>query len=88
MRYMADERSFQILGAQAGVGSGNLIMLSEAMAKYALQAISKCQTEGYKSIIVKDEPVKSFMKYTDDYFGRTVFTTNCESHFHKAHLRV
>lgn len=54
-------------------------MLSEQMTAYAVQAIAKCQTEGYKSILVKDEAVQSFMKYTDDYFGRTVFTTNCKS---------
>lgn len=74
----ADERSFQILGAQSAVGSGNLLMLSEQMTAYAVQAIAKCQTEGYKSIMVKDEAAQSFAKYTDDYFGRTVFTTNCE----------
>lgn len=53
-------------------------MLSEQMTAYALKVITKCQTEGYKAIQVKDEAAKSFMKYTDNYFGRTVFTSNCE----------
>lgn len=59
-------------------------MLTEQMTKYAMQAISKCQTEGYKSLMVKDEAAESFMKYTDDYFGRTVFTTNCEFTRHQS----
>lgn len=53
-------------------------MLSEQMTAYVVQAVAKCQTEGYKSIVVKNEAAESFAKYTDDYFGRTVFTTNCE----------
>lgn len=53
-------------------------MLSEQMTAYALQAIAKCQVEGYRAIQVKDEAAASFMKFTDDYFARTVFTTNCE----------
>ncbi|MBS0164437.1 MAG: hypothetical protein JSS48_17940 [Nitrospira sp.] len=54
-------------------------MLVEQMSKYMIQVIDKCQREGYKSIQPKDEAVESFMKYTDDYFQRTVFTANCKS---------
>lgn len=70
---------FSILGPQAVVGSGNLLIMMEAELTYVAKAINKCQREGYKSLVVKQEPVESFMKYTDDYFRRTVFTTDCNS---------
>ncbi|WOO84284.1 FAD-binding monooxygenase moxY [Vanrija pseudolonga] len=70
---------FSILGPQAVVGSGNLLSMIEGQLTYVAKAIKKCQREGYKSMVVKKEPVDSFMKYTDDYFERTVFTTECHS---------
>jgi hypothetical protein len=70
---------FSILGPQAVVGSGNLLIMMEAELTYVAKAINKCQREGYSSMVVKKEPVDSFMKYTDDYFQRTVFTSECNS---------
>jgi hypothetical protein len=71
--------SFSILGPQSHVGSGNLLIVMEAELAYAAKALNKCQREGYRSMVVKDEAVQSFLQYTDNYFGRTVFTTECKS---------
>ena len=46
---------------------------------YAAKAMNKCQREGYKSMVIKDSAVDAFMEYTDNYFARTVFTSDCKS---------
>ncbi|GKT46255.1 FAD-binding monooxygenase moxY [Colletotrichum spaethianum] len=51
----------------------------EQQIAYVTKCIQKCIREGYKSIVVKDSAVESFLKYTDNYFDRTVFTGNCKS---------
>lgn len=70
---------FSILGTQTGVGSGSLLIVMEAQIAYMAKALNKCANEGYKSLVVKKEAVESFLKYTDAYFARTVFTDNCKS---------
>ncbi|GMK57245.1 hypothetical protein CspeluHIS016_0400790 [Cutaneotrichosporon spelunceum] len=70
---------FSILGAQTGVGSGSLLIIMEEQVAYMAKALNKCSHEGYKSLVVKEEAVASFLKYTDAYFGRTVFTEDCKS---------
>lgn len=74
----ADPR-FSVLGPGSGVGSGNLIIVMESQTAYMAKTISKCQREGYKSFQVKQSAVDSFLKYSDDYFARTVFSDNCKS---------
>ena len=46
----------------------------EQQIEYVRQCIQKCTREGYKSIVVKDAVVDSWLKYTDDYFDRTVYS--------------
>ncbi|KAK2002732.1 FAD/NAD(P)-binding domain-containing protein [Colletotrichum falcatum] len=70
---------FPILGPQAGVGTGSLLVMMEQQIAYLTKCIQKCVREGYKSIVIKDSAVESFLKYTDNYFDRTVFTANCKS---------
>ncbi|KXH60271.1 hypothetical protein CSAL01_03091 [Colletotrichum salicis] len=70
---------FPILSAQSGVGSGSLLILMEQQIAYVTKCIQKCIREGYKSIVVKDEAVKSFLQYADNYFDRTVYTGSCKS---------
>ncbi|WDK22961.1 hypothetical protein CGRA01v4_14252 [Colletotrichum graminicola] len=70
---------FMVLGAQSGVGTGSLLLLMEQQIAYATKCIQKCAREGYKSIVVKGSAVDSFLKYTDNYFDRTVFNGNCRS---------
>ncbi|BEI89118.1 uncharacterized protein CcaverHIS019_0204800 [Cutaneotrichosporon cavernicola] len=70
---------FSILGAQSGVGSGSLLIIMEEQVAYMARALNKCANEGYKSLVVKEEAVASFLRYTDAYFARTVFTEECKS---------
>lgn len=70
---------FSILATQTGVGSGSLLIVMEEQMAYMAKAINKCSAEGYKSIVPKEAAVASFLKYTDAYFARTVFTTDCKS---------
>ncbi|BEJ12738.1 hypothetical protein CspHIS471_0211980 [Cutaneotrichosporon sp. HIS471] len=82
---------FSVLGAQAVVGSGNLLIMIEAQLRYIGQAIKKIQAEGYKYMVVKDQCAKDFARYTDDYFARTVFTTDCPSWYkgvNDGHIRT
>ncbi|KAG7048037.1 FAD/NAD(P)-binding domain-containing protein [Colletotrichum scovillei] len=70
---------FPILSAQSGVGSGSLLILMEQQIAYVTKCIQKCIREGYKSIVVKDDAVESFLRYADNYFDRTVYSGNCKS---------
>ncbi|KAK1966840.1 FAD/NAD(P)-binding domain-containing protein [Colletotrichum sublineola] len=70
---------FPILNAQSAVGTGSLLLLLEQQIAYVTKCIQKCIREGYKSIVVKESAVDSFLKYTDNYFDRTVFNGNCKS---------
>ncbi|KLT44182.1 FAD/NAD(P)-binding domain-containing protein [Cutaneotrichosporon oleaginosum] len=70
---------FSILGTQAGVGSGSLLIVMEEQVAYMAKALNKCANEGYKSLVVKEEAVASFLKYTDAYFSRTTFVGDCRS---------
>ncbi|EXF81918.1 hypothetical protein CFIO01_02626 [Colletotrichum fioriniae PJ7] len=70
---------FPILSAQSGVGSGSLLILMEQQIAYVTKCIQKCIREGYKSIVVKDDAVESFLQYADNYFERTVYSGNCKS---------
>lgn len=65
----------------------------EQQIAYVTKCIKKCIREGYKSILVKDSAVESWLKYTDDYFDRTVYTSNCKSwykngNYGKAQIRT
>ncbi|KAK2056623.1 FAD/NAD(P)-binding domain-containing protein [Colletotrichum caudatum] len=70
---------FPLLGAQTAVSTGSLLLVMEQQIAYATKCIQKCIREGYKSIVVKDSAVESFLKYADNYFDRTVYNANCRS---------
>ncbi|KAL0766659.1 hypothetical protein CaCOL14_011104 [Colletotrichum acutatum] len=46
----------------------------EQQIAYVTKCIQKCIREGYKSIVVKEDAVESFLQYTDNYFDRTVYS--------------
>lgn len=71
--------SFNILTTQAAVGSGSVLTTMERQSAYVAAVIAKCQRDHYKSVVVKPEAVTDFLRYTDDYFKRTVYATNCKS---------
>ena len=70
---------FQSLGPNAGLGSGSLLIIMEALAHYMGQALSKLATGNIVSMEPKKEVVKSFTNYCDAYFKRTVFSAECGS---------
>lgn len=71
--------AFNVLTTQAAAGSGSLLVVLEQQCSYITKMISKCQRDGYRSVVPKQQSVDDFLKYTDAYFGRTVLTTNCKS---------
>jgi hypothetical protein len=71
--------SFNLLTTQAAVGSGSLLTMLERQCAYLTEVIAKCQRDHYKSVVVKPQAVTDFLRYTDDYFKRTVYATNCRS---------
>lgn len=43
------------------------------------KTIAKCQRDAYKTFAPKKKAVDDFLRYTDNYFARSVLTTNCKS---------
>lgn len=70
---------FTVLGPQSHVGTGNLLIIMEAELAYAAKCIQKCQREGIRSMTPKDSAIADWLKYTDAYFPRTVYSTQCPS---------
>ena len=56
---------FQALGPNAGVATGNLLLIMERQVDYAVAATLKLQRERLKSIEVKREAVNDFEGYID-----------------------
>lgn len=54
-------------------------MVLERLCQYLTEVIGKCQRDAYKTVVVKQRAVDDFLKYTDAYFKRTVYSDNCRS---------
>ncbi|KID76808.1 Flavin monooxygenase-like protein, partial [Metarhizium brunneum ARSEF 3297] len=50
-------------------------------AKYIIQILHKCQTEGIKSVAPKQEAVADFSEHIDIFMKRTAWSTHCRSWF-------
>lgn len=70
---------FALLGPQSHVGTGNLLIVMEAQLAYAAQCIHKCQREGIRSMVPRQDAVDDWIAYTDAYFPRTVYSADCPS---------
>lgn len=70
---------FTVLGPQSHVGTGNLLIIMEAELAYAAKCIAKCQREGIRSMVPKQQAIDDWLRYTDAYFPRTVYSTDCPS---------
>ena len=70
---------FFINGPNSAVGSGDLIIVFQTEVDYAVQCIRKLQTQGYKSMDVKSRAVAEFQQYSQTYFKKTVFGTECRT---------
>jgi hypothetical protein len=74
----------KLLGPNAGLGAGNLLMLLERMAEYSAQCVYKMQVENISTMTVKDSAVQNFTNYCEEYFKRTVFSEECSSWYKSA----
>ena len=70
---------FLMLGPNGAIGEGSLTMMIESTGDYIVKAIRKMQKENIKSMTIKPERVRDFVKYSDTYFNGTVFMDDCKS---------
>lgn len=74
---------FMMLGPNSAIGSGSLTMMIESVGDYVIKCIRKLQKENIKSMTVKADRVRDFLKYSDAYFKNTVFMDDCKSWYRK-----
>lgn len=78
---------FMMLGPNAGVGHGNLLIILESLASYCVQAVAKLQRENLVSMEPKSAAVDSFTNFSHDFFQKRVFSDECST-WYKADGRV
>ena len=71
--------AFFMLGPNAAIGAGSLILMMEATGDYIVKCARKLQKENIKSMTVRTERVDDFVEYAEEYFKRTVYATQCKS---------
>lgn len=69
------------LGPNAPIGHGSVLPIVEHAAKYIIQMLYKCQTEGIKSVAPKQEAVADFAEHIAIFMKRTAWSTHCRSWF-------
>jgi cation diffusion facilitator CzcD-associated flavoprotein CzcO len=74
---------FMMLGPNSAIGSGSLTMMIESVGDYVVKCVRKLQKENIKSMTVKADRVRDFLKYSDAYFKNTVFMDDCKSWYRK-----
>jgi hypothetical protein len=70
---------FLMLGPNAGVGTGSVTGVMEAVADYITKIVRKVQKENIRAIEPKSARVTDFSQLIDAYFPRTVFLDDCKS---------
>ena len=70
---------FIYLGPASGLGTGNLLVLIERLAEYFIKCIDKMRRDNIAAISIKKSSVDDFVRYSDNYFEKTVFTMPCRS---------
>jgi cation diffusion facilitator CzcD-associated flavoprotein CzcO len=70
---------FMLLGPNAGLGEGNLLLLIEKSIDYVTKCVQKLQRDNIRAMSVRRDAVKQFTAHCDSYFKRTVFSGNCRS---------
>ncbi|EXJ78174.1 hypothetical protein A1O3_09335 [Capronia epimyces CBS 606.96] len=72
---------FIFLGPNGTPPTGSAIVAIESQCQYMIEAITKCQREGYERIQVKPSALRQFSDFIDAYMPRTVYAKNCKSWF-------
>jgi cation diffusion facilitator CzcD-associated flavoprotein CzcO len=70
---------FMLLGPNAGIGAGNLLMIIERLVDYCAQMLAKMQTENIRTVRPLKSKVDAFTRYTDEFHRRTVYSEECSS---------
>ncbi|OBT62459.1 hypothetical protein VE03_08629 [Pseudogymnoascus sp. 23342-1-I1] len=72
---------FIFLGPNAPIGHGSYFTITEHIAKYIACIITKCQTQGIKSIAPSESAVNDYFEHTQEFMPRTTWSGNCRSWF-------
>lgn len=69
------------LGPNAPISHGSVFTITEYVAKYIMQLITKAQVEGIKTIDVKQRAVDDFASHLEKFMPRTAWAGRCRSWF-------
>ncbi|KAH7140399.1 hypothetical protein B0J13DRAFT_637933 [Dactylonectria estremocensis] len=72
---------FVFLGPNAPIGHGSVFTITELLAKYIVEIIQKCQTEGIKAISPSRAAVQELSEHTQTFMPRTAWAGSCTSWF-------
>ncbi|KAJ5110349.1 hypothetical protein NUU61_001606 [Penicillium alfredii] len=70
---------FHCLGPNSGLGEGNLLLVIERIADYFTECVRKIQRENIMAMTPRDDAVRRFTQYCDQYFSGTVYSGECRS---------
>ncbi|EME43716.1 hypothetical protein DOTSEDRAFT_130807 [Dothistroma septosporum NZE10] len=72
---------FVMMGPQSPLGHGSITGSVEAVTKYVSKLVWKLQTEGYSSLVVKENVSKAWVAHALKWMEKTVWVENCASSF-------
>lgn len=70
---------FMFLGPNQGLGTGNLLIILERVADYAVKAVQKLQSENILTLQPSKAATDGFTRFCDAQMKRTVFSEECQS---------
>ncbi|KAF2708013.1 FAD/NAD(P)-binding domain-containing protein [Pleomassaria siparia CBS 279.74] len=78
---------YTIVGPGATWSNGTLIPSIETTIEYSIKCMKKMQTEGIKSMAVKQEALDEIYAHFDTYHQNTVWTEECRSWFKDGRIK-
>lgn len=69
------------LGPNAPISHGSVFTITEYVAKYIMQLITKAQVERIKTMTVRQRAVDDFATHLEEFMPRTAWAGNCRSWF-------
>ncbi|PGH19126.1 hypothetical protein AJ80_04204 [Polytolypa hystricis UAMH7299] len=67
------------LGPNCPIGNGPLLSAIEVQADYMLNLVNRWQTENWAMFSPKEEAVRDFIAYKDEYMKKTIWVEPCRS---------
>lgn len=71
-------------GPNCPIGHGSLMGALESTTAFILSMTRKLASQGYRSVCVKDEVVKEYNEYTQEWLKDTVWASGCSSWYKRA----